>query len=342
MPKSVQLSVAEERYIRHLKARGLAENTVTNHSQAVRRARHLWGDIQVASVTAAHIDHLFAHYGWKESTRNLYLTYLRSFFDWARRNQLMPKDSDPTAGWRSVKVPKTEKFRIPLENFPDVLDAAPHPRDRAVCAIGLFTFLRGSEIRALRIHDLDLDTCTLRVHRFKTKEDDVLPVSAELADEMRDWLDWYRRDQQMVALPGHWYLTPAKQPAKTFYDRETGRIGVSDEPAPLKPETPIHRPYLAVQRTLAAMGLPTHWQGEHTLRRSGARALADTLREQGYDNSLMRVASMLGHSDVRITQRYIGWELERQQRNDAIAGKPLFPGMTRKSATVTPINRRIG
>lgn len=342
MSKSVQLSVAEERYIRHLQARGLAKNTVTNHSQIIRRARDLWGDIQVASVTHAHIDHLFSHYGWKESTRNLYLTYLRAFFDWARRTNLMPKDSDPTAGWRSIKVPKTDRFRIPLDDFPLVLDSAPHPRDRAVCAIGLFTFLRGSEIRALRVSDLDLTNHTLRVHRFKTKEDDVLPVSTELAEEMRAWLDWYRRDQQVLTLPGHWYLTPAKMPAKTFYDPETGKIGVSDEPAPLKPEIPIHRPYLAVQRTLARMGLPTHWQGEHTLRRSGARALADTLREQGLDGALMRTASMLGHSDVRVTQRYIGWEVEKEQRDAAIAGKALFPTMKQRTpGTVTPM-RRIG
>lgn len=327
MAKSVPLSIAEERYTRHLRARGLAENTVINNSQAVRRARQLWGDILVSSVTPAHIDHLFGHYGWKESTRNLYLSYLRQFFTWARRSGFMGKDADPTIGWRSVKVPKEDRLRIPLDEFPDVLDAATHPRDRAVCAVGLFTFLRGSEIRHLRIRDLDLDAGTLAVYRSKTKEHDNLPVSSELHEEMTRWLAWYRADQGF--LQQDWYLVPAKWPAKTGYDRETGKIFVTDEPAPLKPEVPIHKPYAAVQRSLVRLGYDPLGQGEHTLRRSGARALADSLREQGFDGALMRVAAMLGHTDVRITQRYIGWELEKEQRNTAIAGKPLFPTMRR-------------
>ncbi len=63
------------------------------------------------------------------------------------------------------------------------------------------------------------------------------------------------------------------------------------------------------------------------------RALADALNEAGgSDGALMRVASMLGHSDVRVTQKYIGWEAERRARNEAVAGKVMFPAMTRPAA----------
>jgi integrase len=338
MAKNVPLSEALTTYERHLRARGLAANTVVNHTQTIRRGIALWGDIQVSSITGAHIDSLFTHYGWAESTRNLYLSYLRAFFTWARRGRLMAREFDPTDGWRSVKVPKVDRFRVPLEEFNDLLDAAPHPRDRMVCAIGLFTFLRGSEIMLLRVSDVDLDANSLKVYRPKVKEGDVLPISTELHAELVRWFNWYREDQGVVHQD--WYLTPAKWPAKTGYDRETGRIFVTDEPAHLKPEVPIHRPYLAVQRAMAELGYETHWQGEHTLRRSGARAMADTLRDMGYDGALLRVASMLGHSDVRITQKYIGWELEKELRNHAIAGKPMFPSMGSKVATVTDISRK--
>lgn len=337
--KSQPLPVALNQYERHLRARGLAANTVNNNAQVMRRAIALWGDITVASVTPAHVDQLFAHYGWRESTRNLYLSYLRGFFVWASRCGMAPRDFDPTAGWRTIRVPETDKLRVPVEDFGRLLDAAAHPRDRALCAIGLYTFLRGSEIQRLRVADLDLDNHALHIYRPKTKSGDRLPVCTELAGEMVRWLNWYRADQGPVHQT--WYLIPAKNPTATFYDPATGRIGVSDAPAPLRPDKPIHRPYMAVQRALERLGLDTYWQGEHTLRRSGARALADQLRTVGHDAALMRVASMLGHKDIRVTQTYIGWDTEREQRDIALAGKPMFDRADSPTpATITPLRER--
>lgn len=334
---SIRLTQAVEQYERHLRAQGLAENTVKNTTQSLNRGVALWGDILVSSITHAHIDNLFSHYGWKASTRNLYLSRINVFFRWARERRYMAKDSSPTEGWKAVRVPKVRRTRIPVEDFALVLDSAPHPRDRAVCALGLYTFLRGSEIATLRISDLDLDHNMLSVYRHKTREADNLPVSAELREEMIRWLNWYESDQGRPR--PNWFLTPAKNPNHTGYDRETGRIYVdSTTPASLRPSTKIGHPYDVVKRSLEAMGYDVYWEGAHTLRRSGARALADSLREQGFDAALMRVASMLGHSDVRITQRYIGWELERDQRDAAIAGKVMFPALAQR-ATVTPLRR---
>lgn len=333
---SIRLTQAIEQYERHLRARGLADNTVKNGTQVMTRAVTLWGDIQLSSITHAHIDHLFSHYGWKEATQNLYLSRLNQFFAWARSHRWMAKDWSPTDGWRSVRVPRRDRTRVPLEEFPALLDAAPHPRDRAVCALGLFTFLRGSEIQSLRVSDLDLDGDRLHIYRHKTKQADILPVSTELHSEMVLWLNWYRADQG--ALRPDWFLTPAKCPNATGYNPETRQIYVDTETVPsVRPSTRIGKPYASVQKALAALDYPVYWEGEHTLRRSGARALADTLRGQGYDGALLRVASMLGHSDTRVTEKYIGWELERTQRNEAIAGKAMFPTLTQ--GTVTPLRR---
>lgn len=332
MGGSIALGDAITQYERHLRARGLAENTVKNTAQVLRRAQAVWGDVQLASITHAHVDDLFAHYGWKESTRNLYLSRLNVFFQWARGHRWMAKDWSPTDGWRPVRVPRTDRTRVPVEEFAELLDAASHPRDRAVCALGLFVMLRGSEIQSLRIRDLSLDTLELVIYRHKTKMADTMPVSEELRVEMVRWLNWYRADQD--TLRPDWFLVPAKNPNQTFYDPASGRIGVDTTvPAPLRPTTRLGKPYAAVQRALKDLGCDTYREGEHTLRRSGARALADALNaDGGSDGALMRVASMLGHSDVRVTQKYIGWEAERRARNEAVAGKVMFPGMTRSSA----------
>ena len=329
MSNSIALSQAIEQYVRHLRARGLATNTVDNTAQVLRRALALWGDIQLTSITHAHVDNLFAHYGWKESTRNLYLSRINVFFTWARSHRYMAKDWSPTDGWRPLRVPRVDRTRVPVEEFGALLDAATHPRDRAVCALGLFVMLRGSEIQSLRVRDLSLDHLELAIYRHKTRQADVMPVSEELREEMVRWLNWYRADQG--TLRPDWFLTPAKNPNHTFYDRETGRIGVdADTLASLRPTVKLGKPYAAVQRTLQQLGYETYREGEHTLRRSGARALADAINEdRGRDGALMRVASMLGHSDVRVTQKYIGWEMERQKRNEDIAGKAMFPAMHR-------------
>lgn len=67
----------------------------------------------------------------------------------------------------------------------------------------------------------------------------------------------------------------------------------------------------------------------HVLRRSGARALFDRLRHEGYDGALRRVQAMLGHSSGTITETYLGLDVERVQRNEMLAGKPMFPDLPR-------------
>lgn len=324
MPKSVPLSDAMGEYRQHMLARNLSANTVKNNLQPIGKGLALWGDILCSSVSPRHIDRLFQHEDWSPSTRNLYLGQVRLFFAWCRRHGYVPKDYDPTDGWRNVRVPKVERMRIPVEDFPSLLDSASHPRDRMVCALGVYTFMRGSEIQTLRIRDYDKSKHTLHIYRHKTREEDTLPVCEELAREFDVWLRWYAQDRNSVLNPD-WYLVPAKGPNPTIYDPFTRRLVQVPGVSGVKPECVITHPYRAVQRTMAALGYSVMGEGEHTLRRSGARALFDELRTQGYDGALMRVSSMLGHRDTRVTERYIGLGLERTQRNEMLAGKPMFP-----------------
>lgn len=333
MKNKARLSEALVTYEGHLKAKGMAANTIKNSCQPLRRGLAVWGDIPVGSIDGGHIDLLFASGDWQPRTRNLYLNTLRQFFAWAVRQKMLPRDADPTEGWRNQRVPSKEKMRLPVEQFIDLLDACDHPRDRAVCALGLFTFLRGSELQTLRIEDLDLSRHELTIWRHKTKEADVLPVSVELAEEMTLWLNHYR--SRAGRLDGKWWLVPAKGPNPTRINPVTRLIEVDPDGEPeIRPLHRMTHPYRAVQRALSALGYETAGEGEHTLRRSGARALFDELRKQGYDGALMRVSSMLGHKSVKVTEVYIGLGLERMQRNEALAGKVMLPSARRDSAAV--------
>ena len=326
MPRNATMSEALAEYERHLRARGLADNTVKNNMQALTAARKEWGDIQVLSIRPVHIDRLFQSNGWGPSTRNLYRGSLSQFFKWTRNHGYMARDFDPLFGWRNERVPDQNRLRLSPEEFYPLLETAEHPRDRAALALGLFTFARGSELQAMRVNDLDLGNLTLDMYRIKNKMYDTMPVCDELREEMVRWLNWYRQDQG--TLVGSWYLVPSKKPDEwTNIDGVFQRVGGL---AGLRPEQRIGHPYTIPQRALAALGYGTQQEGFHTLRRSGARALFDTLRDSGKDGALMRVSSMLGHRDTKVTEHYIGLNTERDQRNAMLQGEAMFPQLQRE------------
>ena len=328
---TVRLSEGITEYLAFRRAHGDKANTVANHAQVLRKAQRCWGDIQITSITGQHVARLFTQNQWAPSTRNLYLGNLRTFFKWARSMRYYARDADPTESWSSIRVPDTEYLRIDVHEFAAVLEAAPHPRDRAIVALGLFTLSRGSEVSNFRIEDLDLGAGTLRIYRQKTGDIDVLPVSAELAAEMTLYLNWYRTDQG--ELRPNWWLVPAKNP-DLWEQGANGRLVRSNVMASLKPTVKETKPYRAVQRALGSLGYDRKQVGLHTLRRSGARALADRLRTEGYDSALLRVGSLMGHRDTKMTERYIGWHLERTQRNAMLTGQTMYPEMESRPGTL--------
>lgn len=326
--KGTTLRQARDEFAQSQRAQGRAESTVRNHLQAVDALIASTSVMTVSAVEPRHIDRVFAdnHERWATSTKHLRLYSLKLFFQWCRVRGMSPRDHDPTAMWRLPKRPGNPRLRIPVEQFPALLDAAEHPRDRITVALGLYAFLRGGEVVTLRVNDADLRGKRLSIYRHKTKQPDELPISLELERELTRWFNWY--GEACGGLHGDWFLAPSRpRGGGAIPDPVTGSL-VKWSSGPVGPTVPQNHPHRPAQRALALLGYDTLREGEHTLRRSGARALFDRLRADGSDGALMRVASMLGHSDVRVTQHYIGWDMERDQRDELLAGKPMFPGLT--------------
>lgn len=319
--KSTLLSDAIELYIGYMRAKKMAHSTIKGNACTLRRALTLWGNIYVYNINPRHVDRLFSESSWNERSTNNNLQRMKAFFAWCRNMEFMSLQNDPCFGWRNVKVPNTEKIRVPVEQFNDLLDAASHPRDRGVVAVGLFLFLRGSEIQTLRVSDLNFQADTVKIYRHKTKEEDVLPMCSELRVEMLRYLNYYR--EAKGGLNENWLLFPAREKPLFTSQWSPEQFELDRANAGLK-DTKMGHTYEPAQRALAALGYEIKGEGGHTLRRSGARALADQLRSEGYDGALLRVASMLGHKNTKDTERYIGWGLERQQRNEMLSGKPMF------------------
>jgi len=191
--------------------------------------------------------------------------------------------------------------------------------------------MRASEIRLLRIKDVNLATDEISVRVPKTKDSDVMPISAEMGEELRRWLTHYT--DQAGPLDLDWFLVPGQ--ALTEWERgEHGQI-VRPTSRQLVPSAQVRKPHEIVKQALKRLGwADVSREGVHTLRRSGARALYDELAaSDGHSNALETVSAMLHHSVMATTQIYLGLTESRRKRDRLIAGKPMFPSLADHSIT---------
>jgi integrase len=326
------LSQVAEQYLAFLQARGLAKSTVMTSRNVLNHAQRSWGDIEVAEIHPRHIDQLFIGKTWSTGTKNIYLINLRNFLKYCRTHGHLPADFDPTTGWRTQTVEKREKTWLTLPALGALLDASGHARDRAFIALGIYTFMRASEIVQLRWRDVDLTRNEIHIYRVKTKQADQLPICAELRYELAAWLVYVQNE--LGTVDSEWYVVPSIGPRPMKGTHGQRKLVPTGEPNPLRPTKPIGRPQRIVKGAMERIGVVNKGDGCHVLRRSGARSLFEELREKGYDGSARRVQSMLGHASVVTTEIYLGIDNERRQRNEMLAGHVMFAGETNPSANL--------
>lgn len=305
-------------YLHHLAVGGYAANTTRTRTRVAEGFVAVVGDKSLADVSGADVDAYLesrAAAGAAPSTLNLELAVLKALFDHAFDRRYLHSTPHPTTHRRRLRVQAKPKRRIPAAQFGRLLDAATHPRDRMILALGVYLLLRQSEIAELRVGDVDLTHGTVAVRVLKTGKYDDMPVSAELDAELRTWLTWYAT--HAGPLDDTWRLVPAKG---------RPRMGASvDTASPIDPLRPVGQPERIVQRAIADAGLgPGDRDGVHTLRRSAARAMFDRLVDDGYDGAGRIVQSLLHHSSFRQTEVYLGIEMDTLRRDEMLRGKSMF------------------
>jgi integrase len=316
--KSPLLSDAVDEFVK-LRKTWAALNTLRQEERTLRFFLASVGNIKVSSIEARHTDTFFAARSatCAPSTLNVEISVVRRFLEHCRLRQYIAQN--PLLGRRRLKTMPRNTLLIPSSEFPRLLDAASHPRDRIVVALGLYLFLRISEIQTLRLVDVHLDRAELDVEIHKTRGRDAMPIGAELDAELRRWLTYYAAE---VPLRGEYLLAPAKS-APLFGLMADHRSVVNQ--GLLKPETQASNIYKIAQRSVGALGYPTRQEGGHTLRRSGARALYDRLAKDGHDGAIRYVQAMLHHASVLMTEGYLGITLDRKKRDDLIKRRAMFP-----------------
>lgn len=319
---------AEYEYLNWRKSTGFARATIRNDKSAIKILRDTLGDeypvevLDDLAVTKA-LDR--ASETRSPASVNMVHSSLSAFFKWCRMRRYMGVDNDPLLGMRYKRVPKKERRRLAIHEFPGLLDAAKDPRDRAACSLGLYLFLRSSEVASLRIRDLDLNTGTIGVTVHKTADYDVMPLSAELDRELRKWITYYQTE--CGPLHKDWFLVPAKVQAGFGTHK-------------LNPTARISRPEDIVKTTVGRYGWEdTHWQGFHLLRASGARAWFDELNDHTIDGALKIVQAHLHHTSVTMTERYLGLTADRAKRDRILKGESMFPSLSAGNVIALPTRK---
>jgi integrase len=270
-------------------------------------------------VSAINLNDFFQNFVGSASYRNSHVSVFRGFFEYARKRGHCPLDFDPMYGFEHAPNPPKDKKYIPVELFPELLNATDDARDRFIVATGLYLFLRQGEISTLRVGDVHSDRIGVAI--WKTNQFDRMQINYELSVEIARWLAVYRRE---AVVGPNTYLVPS---TTYLWGKRT-----------YNPAIPLERPYRAVQRALARLG----WQDEeiegeggHLLRRSGARAMYFALLNQGSERAMAMVQRRLHHATRAMTERYIGITAIDSEMDETLIGKPMFP--VAQDAKVIPI-----
>lgn len=336
-------------FLQHRKVnQALATSTLDNDKTVLQQLLYFCGGtLQIRKLDARKVDEFLAYRaasGISQGYMNIHINVLKQFFSWCDRWNYLPASESPMRGVVQKDYIPKRKQRISVTQFSDLLDVAEarHPQHRIVVAMGLLTMMRRNEIRDLRVgHWLPAER-ELLAARTKTKENAVMAVDSVLAEEITRWLRFYGRTLGYRPHP-HAYLIPAKRKPRGTRN-ERGQFQYVPGDAHLLPDTPVGQMERIVRWSMEDLGLETRdsegaslFEGMHTLRRSGARALYDQLVSEGRADALRLVQTELGHKHQSQTEEYIGISLDQKTLHDRVKAAPLFPQMVANSGTVRRI-----
>jgi len=172
-----------------------------------------------------------------------------------------------------AKQPRHLPVVLSQDEVARLLDATTCLKHRAALSVAYGAGLRGAEVAALKVSDIDSERMLLRVERGKGGQYRNAMLSQDLLAILRAW--WQAGHQRGVVHKTGW-LFPGEHPTKPISTRQLHRV---------------------VVEAAKVAGLSKH-AGPHTLRHS----FATHLLEDGVDIRVIQV--LLGHSKLENTALY--------------------------------------
>jgi len=315
-----------------VRATYVAPTTLANDQSVLQRFVAGVGDPCCHNLTSQTVERYFAALAREQQPRsfNKVRSRVNTFLAFCGRRGWM--DRDPLGEVRPRRVIKRERLRLSPEEMLELPSYARTPRDKALLVLAANTALRASEIRSLRVRDVDLAGGWLHVRIQKSALEDVMPISAELDTALREWFAVY--EEEAGPLEADWLLIPGRGAGHNDYGPK-GEV-LRYVYGPLKPLVETKNLAEIVQKALVDAGHTIEpGEGVHTLRRSVARAFFDMAVAGGYDAALRATSALLHHSSSQVTEVYLGLTSEKLSRDEILRGQDFLTSMT--SRKVVPI-----
>lgn len=138
-----------------MRGRGLAERTVVERAQAVRRVAGFLG-LHPMALTESHVVRVLARTGLAAGTRATYYSTLRSWFGWLDETERAVAPN-PMQRVRRPKVPRHTPRPLTTGRVQRILAQRLRLRTRTMVLLAAYAGLRVSEVAAMHARDVDLD-----------------------------------------------------------------------------------------------------------------------------------------------------------------------------------------
>lgn len=239
-------------------------------------------DIEVQDITIIDLEDYMYHIkkmGKMPATRSRVVYILRSFYNYLYKRELCQKNLGLFL--ESVKVKQRERTYISEEDMLLLSEQIDMPVIKVAVQTLFYTGLRVSEAVNLDIIDVKLDYGIISVIGGKGDKDRVIPINDKLHNILTDYIENIR---------------PEVDSNRFFCTKKTGKLSTQYINVSLRKATTS----LNWDKTISA----------HILRHSFASNLIL------HNVPLPAVQKLLGHSDLRVTSRYIHQDLK--QLEDAV------------------------
>lgn len=235
------------------------------------------GQVYLHELTGNQIEKYLQYrkeHGDQPVSRNLSLSVLRSFFTFLVRKEMVEKNI--TLNIEPVQVQQKERVSLNAEEIAQLIPAIDQDIVRVAAITMVNTGLRVAELCNLTLKDVNLEHDVIQVRQGKGNKDRSIPINDHLKKELTRYLNDIR---------------PYVESDRFFANSRTGKLSRQCINEELKE---------AVQK----LGWSKHVTA-HILRHSFASALVRN------NASLPAVQKLMGHSDLRVTSRYIHQNMDQ-------------------------------
>ncbi|MBC3887786.1 tyrosine-type recombinase/integrase [Acetobacterium paludosum] len=233
--------------------------------------------VNVEEITLADLEEYLEYHqkkGNQALTRNRIIYIIRSFYNYLHNRELV--ENNISKRLESIPVKEKERIFLVQEEITQLIENIDHKLVRTAVITLANTGLRISELSNLKLTDVDFETRIIKVREGKGNKDRIVPINQMLMKVLSHYL---------------YEIRPNVKSDNFFATARTGKLS----------RQTVNEHLLA---TVKKLGWEKHVTA-HILRHSFASALVS------HNVSLSAVQKLLGHSDLKVTSRYIHQNIEQ-------------------------------